>query len=122
MTEKYTFPWSDDWLPVMQQILGIEGDINDLTLIFRTNDHAQAVVVYASGEIDSLELPQKKISGIKEILGLPSIAQRISLRMERGNHVVAHYQFVFVDVTPDVIARCALGMGPGAGEAEMVCE
>jgi hypothetical protein len=103
-----TFPWADDWIGIMKMVLGIQGDIEEIVLTFRTGQYAQVIIVWRDGKIESRSLAEKGILKVRELMKLPHMAQRITFRMKQGGWVTGEYQFIFQDAMASDIALCAV--------------
>lgn len=96
--------WGDQWLPVIQEVLGIKEETHSIDLFFETSKSSYAVTQHGCGTFVNRPLSSWGIVKIKEVLGLNNFANSITIRIHKGEFVRITYAFGPERVSPIAIA------------------
>jgi hypothetical protein len=83
-------PLGRDWLPRIKEVIGIEGDIDHITLVFKTHEFLQAY----TGDGRKWTVNLYGIDKIRQVLGLPSAAKLLVIEIKKDGFVtIRSYEF-----------------------------
>lgn len=86
--------WGTDWLPRLLPVLGCERtDAYMVDVSFNVSIKVLAVIYYTDGTRDDVWLAHEGISTVKELLGMPHIAQGLSINVKVSEFVMFTYRF-----------------------------
>lgn len=101
-------PWGGDWIGILALAWGIKGEIEKITVLFRTGQDVQAVIHWMNGGMAIRKFDSKGILEVVRLLNLPYPAQSLTFHVRADSYVTAEYGFIPYDVMASMVASCAV--------------